>query len=188
LSKTIIPDYTPNYSMLYVEVVSHDYVEEIIKKLKSMGYNVETSTDKTKFVESIKGFISNITLVLISLVGIFAIISVFISIVLFVSTKVDFLSLIRMLGATRIYISVTITILIFLLTLVISYASSMITRELFITYSSQLIDKFDVVKDFVRKDYLTLSFSDVMMPVIISTVLGVVSSFFISLRFVFKRI
>jgi hypothetical protein len=188
LSKTIIPDYTPNYSMLYVEVVSHDYVEGIIKKLKSMGYNVETSTDKTKFVESIKGFISNITLVLISLVGIFAVISVFISIVLFVSTKVDFLSLIRMLGATRIYISVTITTLIFLLTLVISYASSMITRELFITYSSQLIDKFDVVKDFVRKDYLTLSFSDVMMPVIISTVLGVVSSFFISLRFVFKRI
>ncbi len=188
LSKAIVPNYTPNYAMLYVEVVSHDYVEGIIKKLKNMGYNVETSTDKTKFVESIKGFISSITLVLISLIGIFAVISIFISITLFISTKVDFLSLIRMLGATRIYISVTITFLVFLLTLVISYTSSVITKELFITYSSQLIDKFEVVKDFVKKDYLTLSFSDVMMPVVISTMLGVMSSFLVSLRFVFKKI
>jgi len=188
LAKTIVPGYNPNYSMLYIEASSHESVENVIKKLRSMGYNIETSTDKTKFVESIKRLISNITIVLISLVGVFAIISVFISILLFISTKVEFLSLIRMLGATKIYISMMITLLVFLLTFVISYLSSILTKEIFITYSSQFINSFDIIKEFVKNDYIYLSLGDIMAPVIISTTLGIISSFIISLRFVIKKI
>jgi hypothetical protein len=93
-----------------------------------------------------------------------------------------------MLGATKIYISMMITLLVFLLTFVISYLSSILTKEIFITYSSQLINSFDIIKEFVKNDYIYLSLGDIMAPVIISTTLGIISSFIISLRFVVKKI
>ncbi|MEN2997598.1 MAG: hypothetical protein ABDH28_00950 [Brevinematia bacterium] len=188
LSKRLVPNYKETYSMLYVEPYSHDYVNEVINKLRKMGFVVETSTDKTVFVENIKGFISYIVLGLIALVGIFAVVSIFISIMLFVTTKVEFLSLLRLLGANKIYISVLITSLISVVVFSFSLLSSLLSQTVFINYSSLLIEKYEVVSTFIKKDFFHLGLSDVITPVLISTLLSILSSAFVSLRFLVKNI
>lgn len=186
LSKQIVPDYKPTYSMLYVEVKSHEYVDSVISKIRKMGFIVETSTEKTVFVESIKEFISYIVLGLVVLVGVFAVVSVFISISLFVATKVSFLSLLRLLGANKVYISVLITILISSVVFLFSLFFSYISQLVFINYSSMLIERYDIVKSFIKKEFFYLTLFDVMIPVVVSTVLSIISSLFVSFRFLVK--
>lgn len=188
LSKQLVPDYKPVYSMLFVEVQSHEYVNEVIAKLRRMGFVVETSTDKTVFVENIKGFISYVILGLIALVGVFAVVSVFISIMLFVATKMDFLALLRLLGANRLYISVVITFLITSTVFLFSFLSSILSQTVFINYSSMLIEKYEIISTFVKKEFFYLTPTDVMIPVITSTILSIISSVLVSVRFLFKPV
>lgn len=188
LVKQLVPNYKPTYSILYVEVTSHEYVNNVINNIRKMGFIVETSTDKTIFVENIKGFISYIILGLIILVGIFAVVSVFISIMLFVATKVEFLSLLRLLGANKIYISVIITLLITILVFVFSCVSSWLSEMAFIKYSSLLIERYDVISTFIKKEFFYLTFSDIIFPIIISILLSVISSLIISVRFLVKNV
>ncbi|MCS7298989.1 MAG: hypothetical protein RMJ37_03370 [Spirochaetia bacterium] len=188
LTKQIVPNHIPSYSMLYVEVKSHEFVNDVISQIRRMGFVVETSTDKTVFVESIKSFISYIILGLIILVGIFAVVSVFISIMLFVATKVDFLSLLRLLGANKLYISIAILTLITTIVFVFSVVSSLISQSVFINYASMLIDQYDILKSFIRKEFFYITTNDIMIPVLISVVLSVISSVFISFRFLVKSV
>ncbi|MCX8028551.1 MAG: hypothetical protein N2712_00950 [Brevinematales bacterium] len=188
LAKELVPEYKPSFSMLYVEVVSHEYVNSVIERIKRMGYVIETSTDKTVFVENIKSFISYIVLGLIILVGIFAVVSVFISIMLFVATKVEFLSLLRLLGANKLYISLSISILITLIVFVFSLISSLISQSVFTSYASILIDQYDVIKTFVKKEFFQITSSDILVPVVSSVVLSILSSVFVSFRFLVKTV
>ncbi|MGB9621856.1 MAG: hypothetical protein ACPL4C_05425 [Brevinematia bacterium] len=188
LSKELIPDYVPNYSMLYVEVKSHEYVSSVINSIRKMGFIVETSTEKTVFVESIKGFVSQVILGLVILVGIFALVSVFISIMLFVFTKVDFLSLLRLLGANKVYISFAITFVVTVLVFVISLLSSFVSQKVFLSYSSFLIDSYDIVKSFIKPEYFYITNWDIWLPVIVSSVLSVLSSVIVSVRFFVRKV
>ncbi|MFN4246038.1 MAG: hypothetical protein ACK4F9_07865 [Brevinematia bacterium] len=187
LIKELAPDHKLTYSMLYVEVKSHEFVNDVINKIRKMGFIIETSLDKTVFVENIKGFISYIILGLIALVSIFAVVSIFISTTLFVTTKVEFLSLLRLLGANKLYISLLITSLMVFIVMSFSLFSSFITQSIFTNYSSLLIDKYEIISTFVKKEFFYLTLMDTLLPVIISTSLSLISSTFISLRFFAKN-
>lgn len=188
LTKQIVPNHTPSYSMLYVEVKSHEFVDDVISQIRRMGFVVETSTDKTVFVESIKSFISYIILGLIILVGVFAVVSVFISIMLFVATKVEFLSLLRLIGANKLYISIAISTLITTIVFMFSVISSIVSQNVFVNYASMLIDQYEILKSFIRKEFFYITTNDVVIPVFVSVVLSIVSSVFVSFRFLVKNV
>lgn len=187
LSKRLVPGYTPSYSILYVEVQSHEYVNSVIEKIRKMGFVVEASTEKTMFVENVKSFITYVMLGLVILVGVFAIISVFISIMLFVMTKVDFLSLLRLLGASKMYISFAITFVVTVSVFIFSLLSSILSQSLFLTYSSFLISRYEVVKYFIKLEYFYITSWDIWLPVLISSLLSLFSSIVVSVRFFVKK-
>ncbi len=188
LSRELVTNYRPSYSMLYVEVKSHEFVNDVIDRIRKMGFVIETSVDKTVFVENVKGFISYIILGLIALVGVFAVISVFISTALFVTTKVEFLSLLRLLGANKFYISFLITFLMSFIVLSFSLISSFFTQSVFVNYASTLLDKYDVLSTFIKKEFFYLTLLDVFIPIIVSTFLAIISSIFVSVRFFTKNV
>ncbi len=188
LTKEILPNYTPSYAILYIEVSSHQDIQRVVRELSKRGFIVETSLEKSNFVENIKKFISSIILGLVLIIGIFALVSVFISMTLFATTRIDFLYILRLLGASKIYIVILITVVMLVSTAISSFLGVLLSKEIFLNISSYLVSTIDKTGQFVKPEYFVLKTENLIFSVLLTTTLSLISSILISTRFVVKRI
>lgn len=98
------------YMFAIVKARDHKNIESIKKQIKNMGYSIETGDSLSAEIVKLKNTVNTFIALMVSLISILAIVSTALCSVTAVWGRIDYYRIMRVLGASKFFIAVTILI------------------------------------------------------------------------------
>jgi ABC-type lipoprotein release transport system permease subunit len=98
------------YMFAIVKARDHRYIEGIKKQIKNMGYTIETGESLSAEIVRLKNTVNTFIALMVSLITILAIVSTALCSVTAVWSRIDYYRIMRVLGASRLFIAFTILV------------------------------------------------------------------------------